>query len=269
MSLLSAEEMSEMQAFATGQEPEGDNDTEDTGEQQQQEVSEQEQEPEQQAEGQPEPSAPEPRRHTVPYERLQQTIRERNAARDQITAMQQRVAQLESLAEQRSAVSSQVRAELEREGLIDAATGQVEDVGDPRVQQLLGHIQNQQKALEHLQVAQAQQSLTVELAEVQAKFPMVPRQFLLKAVAADASASLEEVAHEFMSWVAPHLPPQQAAQNQRQASAARAPTPSAPPRPAKAGAASSSPGSSEVKGWGDRQSRTTQVQAMLKEMGIK
>jgi len=268
MSLLSPEELSEMQAFATGQEPEQDAEQEQQEPERQQEV--QQEEPEQQAEVKEEPSAPqEPRKHTVPYERLQQTIRERNEARSQIAAMQQRVARLESLAQQRNAVSSQVRAELEREGLIDAATGQVEDAGDPRVQQLMGHIQNQQNALQQLQVAQAQQSLTVELADIQSKFPIVPREYLLKAVVADETVSLEEVAHQFMAWVAPHLPPAQAAQNQRQAPAARAPTTSAPPRPAKAGAASSSPGSSEVKGWGDRKSRITEVQAMLKEMGLK
>lgn len=275
MSMLSPSELAEMSAFAQGQEPEPEASDGQQVEQSQEQASKPEQGQETQKESeaqqpQAESAPPEPRKHTVPYERLQQTIRERNEARLQMQQMQQTVAQLQMQLQQRSAVAAQVRAELEREGLVDAATGEVEDASDPRVRQLVGTIQQQQQVLEQLQVAHAQQQLQAELNDLSARFPMVPKQYLLEATVADANANLEEVAHKYMSWVAPHI--QQATKPTAQAAPppARVQTPSAPPRPAKAGAVSSpSAGGSEQKGWGDRKSRTNEVAAMLGEMGWK
>lgn len=271
MSLLSGEELAEMQAFAQGQEPENATEPEQIEETPAPEAkAEGEQEPEQK-QGEPEPSAPEkPRQHTVPYERLQQTIRQRNEAQRQVAEMQQTVAQLQAQIQQRAAVQDQVRRELMQQGLMDPETGYVDqqDTGNPQVQQLIGHLQAQQQAIENLKLAQETQTLTRELADVQEKFPMVPREFLLRGVASDASANLEELAHQFMSWVAPHLP--QKAETPATPPPARVQTPSAPPRPAKAGAAaSSSPASAGPKGWGDRKDRTNAVTAMLAEMGWK
>jgi hypothetical protein len=275
MSLLSPSEMAEMSAFAQGQEPEQQAEVEQQAEQTQQQAPDpkqgQDAQEEPQAQQQEAPSAPaEQRKHTVPYERLQQTIRERNEARAQMQQMQQTVAQLQSQLQQKSAVAAQVRAELEREGLVDPSTGEVEDATDPRVRQLVGTIQQQQQVLEQLQVAHAQQELNAELSDLAVRFPMVPKQYLLKATVADANVNLEEVAHEYMSWISPHI--QQAPKPTAQAAPppARVQTPSAPPRPAKAGAVSSpSAGGSEQKGWGDRKSRTNEVAAMLGEMGWK
>lgn len=271
MSLLSGEELAEMQAFAQGQEPEAAPEPEQETEAPEPEAKAEEQGEQKQEQSEPEPSAPEkPRHHTVPYERLQQTIRERNAARQQIAEMQQTVAQLQAQIQQRSAVQDQVRRELVQQGLMDPDTGHVEqeDRGNPQVQQLIGHIQAQQQALDRLQVAQAQQELSQELSAVQEKFPMVPREFLLRGVASDPNANLDELAHQFMSWVTPHLPPK--AETPATPPPARVQTPSAPPRPAKAGAASSqNSASAGQKGWGERKDRTSAVTAMLAEMGWK
>lgn len=271
MSLLSGEELAEMQAFAQGQEPEAAAEPEKAEETPEAEAKAPEEGEQKQEQPEPEPSAPEkPRQHTVPYERLQQTIRQRNEAQRQLVEMQQTVAKLQAQIQQRSAVQDQVRRELVQQGLMDPETGHVDqqDHGNPQVQQLIGHLQAQQQAIESLKLAQETQALTRELAEVQQKFPMVPREFLLRGVASDPNADLDELADQFMSWVTPHLP--QKAATPAAPPPARVQTPSAPPRPAKAGAASSqNSASAGQKGWGDRKDRTSAVTAMLAEMGWK
>jgi hypothetical protein len=277
MALLSQDELKEMAAFAAEQgqeqedqqepEQEAQGQTEQQAETPAPEAKQETQEPQQPSE----PSAQqEQRKHHVPYDRFSQTIRERNEARQQLQQTQARLQQMEQQFQTRQAVADQVRSQLEQVGLVDPVTGETEDDGDPRVRQLDQLVRGQQKALEEIQVAYAKQELATELAAFQAQFPAVPRKFLLQQVAQNPQVNLEEVAHEFMSWVAPHLPQQPQGQAQGQAAPVRAPTPSAPPRPAKAGATShSSAGQSSQKGWGDRSTRTAEVQSLLREMGWK
>ena len=178
--------------------------------------------------------------HRVPYQRFKSVLDARNEYKDEIESLRERNRELEAYL---SSKPSSPGREPE-ENLYDDDDGfdfdddgfEDLDVGydDKRVKQLEGQMHD-------LRVQHYKQQLMRDMEVIRDKFPNVPTESILKAVANDPSTNVFQVAESFNSF----LVEREEAAIQRYIKENPQAAPDAAPRPRKSGGASK-PGSSRV-----------------------
>lgn len=144
-----------------------------------------------------------PSGHRVPYDRFKQVLESRNKFREERAELEAEIERLRAQPAPTPApapVQAAPQAEsddawLERylAGEEDAAPAQAQDTA---------HLQEFQDRLYNAEVQLARQQLEVEIGAALQKFPSVPRDVILQAVANNPSATAEAVAEQYSSWVA-------------------------------------------------------------------
>ncbi len=187
--------------------------------------------------------------HRVPYNRFKQVVDARNGYKEQLSALEQKVASLSEelkLAQQIKQMlpaqqAPQASEDKWLDGLLEGSSPQQPEqpAQDPRVDALMERLHAQEVAL-------AQRQLEGEISEAVGKYPNADRQFLLQAVASDPGVSIMNVAEAYSARIA-EIEEAAIARHLKDNPAPVAKKPEAPPRPAKSGASESTVGTGEKK----------------------
>jgi hypothetical protein len=148
--------------------------------------------------------SPTPKGHKVPYSRFKNVLESRNTFRSEVetykeklTSLEQKLANLEQNKPQYKQNPSQ-QPQQERTWL-DDYLAEEQKAATPEWQQQYGSLNDR---LYKFEVAQEEQSLKAELADIETKFPNVPQQVLLKAVIEDPNANMTALAEQYSSFMA-------------------------------------------------------------------
>lgn len=140
-----------------------------------------------------------PSGHRVPYDRFKQVLESRNQFREERAGLE---AEIERLRSQPATAPAPVQAAPQADS--DDAWLERYLAGDdePAPAQDNAKLNEFQERLYNTEVQLARQQLEVEVGSALQKFPTVPRDVILQAVANNPSATAEAVAEQYSSWVA-------------------------------------------------------------------
>ena len=142
-----------------------------------------------------------PSGHRVPYDRFKQVLESRNQFRDERAELQ---AEIESLRARPAPTPAPAPVQAAPQADTDDAWLERYLAGEdePAPAQDNAQLKEFQDRLYNTEVQLARQQLEVEVGAALQKFPSVPRDVILQAVANNPSATAEAVAEQYSSWVA-------------------------------------------------------------------
>lgn len=137
--------------------------------------------------------------HAVPYSRFKSVLEGRNKFRTEVQDYKSKISSLEEkLANlQAQSVTPSPEVPVESENWLDNFLGQ-EEQGD--VQDWQRSYQGLEERLYKFEVAQEEDSLRSELADIEKVYPDVPQQVLLQAVINDPKVDMKAVAEEYHAY---------------------------------------------------------------------
>ena len=140
-----------------------------------------------------------PSGHRVPYDRFKQVLESRNQFRDERAGLEAEIERLRAPpAPAPAPVQAAPQADTDDAWLERYLAGE----DDPAPAQDNAKLNEFQDRLYNTEVQLARQQLEVEVGAALQKFPSVPRDVILQAVANNPSATAEAVAEQYSSWVA-------------------------------------------------------------------
>ncbi len=140
-----------------------------------------------------------PSGHRVPYDRFKQVLESRNQFRDERAELQ---AEIEKLRAQPAPAPAPVQAAPQADSDDAWRERYLAGEDEPAPAQDNVQLKEFQDRLYNTEVQLARQQLEVEVGAALQKFPSVPRDVILQAVANNPSATAEAVAEQYSSWVA-------------------------------------------------------------------
>jgi hypothetical protein len=173
------------------------------------------------------PTSLEEEASAIPYSRFQEVVHTRNEYREQISAMEQRVEELQR--QLSSPKAAEERYETKENDEFDWLEDYDDDNFDENIAEAGAETDNRYSGLEErlykFEVAQAQTDLEAEMASAKQEFPDVPDEIMLHAVVSDPTVSVYEVAAQYNDFVN-SIQTQAISDYERKQAA-----PAAPPRP--------------------------------------
>lgn len=140
-----------------------------------------------------------PSGHRVPYDRFKQVLESRNQFRDERAGLE---AEIERLRAQPAPAPAPVQAAPQADSDDAWLERYLAGEDEPAPAQDNAQLKEFQDRLYNTEVQLARQQLEVEVGAALQKFPSVPRDVILQAVANNPSATAEAVAEQYSSWVA-------------------------------------------------------------------
>ena len=148
--------------------------------------------------------SPQPKGHKVPYSRFKNVLESRNSFRSEVETYKEKLTSLEqklaNLQQSQERVPQQSFQQPEQEKTwLDEYLASEQEAAAPEWQQQFTGLNDR---LYKFEVAQEENSLKAELADISVKFPSVPHNVLLKAVIDDPNANMTALAEQYSSFMA-------------------------------------------------------------------